>query len=175
MEDIETTLSSLPFVDSASIGTQKFSSDPDELLFFADCVYSEPDKDCILLETSPEGKLRKIILDVYYPLTLESVIAQLGKPTYYISDPVSGKDACSVYVYWPSTSVIAVLQVTPKERYCIGEKNEKINLENQIDQLIYTMIEAQQGGIPWTEDQQTTHCCSEHWRLSWDTGIPANF
>lgn len=153
VEDIQTTLSSLPFIDSASIGTQKFSSGTDELLFFADCVYSEPDKDCVLLETSPEGKLRKVILDIYYPLTVEAAIRQLGKPTYYISDPISGKDACTIHIYWPDASVSAILEVAPKERYCIGGKSEKVNLGDQIELLIYTTIEDQQGGTPWTVDQ----------------------
>lgn len=153
VEDIQSTLSSLPFIDSASIGTQKFSSDLDELLFFADCVYSEPDKDCVLLETSPGGKLRKIILVIYYPLTLESAIGQLGKPAYYISDPISGRDACTIHIYWPNSSVSAVLEAAPKERYCIGEKSEKVNLGDQIELLIYTTIESQQDGFPWTDGQ----------------------
>ena len=151
-DEIRTTLSTLPFIKSNSIREYKNS----EPLFIASCVYSNPDEDCVWIETSTDGTLSKIVLKTYYPLTLESVIERLGNPTYYISDPISGRDACQVHVYWPNASVMAILEVSPKERYCIGKNSEKINLGSQIEQLIYTRIEAQQDGIPWIEDQWTT-------------------
>jgi hypothetical protein len=155
VEDIRTTLSSLPFIDSHSIGVQSFSSDPDELLIFANCVYS-PNEDCILFETAPDGRLRKIILEIYYPLTLESAIERLGSPMYYILEPISGRDACRIFIHWPDKNVLAILEAAPREKHCNGEKTEKVNLGSQIDQLIYTDIEIQiiqQDGIPWIQDQ----------------------
>jgi hypothetical protein len=151
-EEIRTTLSSLPFINSEGIREYE-SNSSGEMSFITNCVYSSPDEDCIWIETSADGTLRQITLKIYYPLTLESAIRQLGKPSYYISDPISGKDACTIHVYWPNASISAILETAPKERYCIGEKSEKVNLGDQIKLLIYTTIEAQQDGIPWIVDQ----------------------
>jgi hypothetical protein len=153
VEDIRKALLSLPFINSDLIREYK-NNDPNEVLFVAKCVYSAPDEDCVWIETSSDGKFGKITLKIYYTLTLETAIEQLGSPVYYMLDLISGKDACRIYIHWPDANVLAVIEAAPREKYCINEKIEKIILGSQINQLIYTDIDIkviQEDSDPWIE------------------------
>lgn len=155
IEEIRTTLTSLPFIKPGSIREYK-GGNPGELLLIAQCVYLDSNDDCVWIETSSDGMLKKVGLGIHYPLALDSVIEQLGSPSYFILDVISGADICLIYIHWPDTNILAVIKATPRERYCESNNLESIILKNQIHQLIYTDIDIkliQEGSRPWVEDK----------------------
>jgi hypothetical protein len=155
IEEIRTTLTSLPFIKPGSIREFK-GGNPGELLLMAQCVYLDSNDDCVWIETSSDGMLKKVGLGIHYPLSLDSVIEQLGSPSYFILDVISGTDICLIYIHWPDTNILAVIEATPRERYCESNNLESIILKNQIHQLIYTDIDIkliQESSKPWVEDK----------------------
>ncbi len=139
VDDIRATLLQLPFVDQSTLREWNISTDGSELGFHFDCVYYNPPGSCGVLETE-NGKLRKIVMSVQYPLTLQSSIDLLGIPEYYTTGPSPTEDICIVSVYWPKKNIVAVVEESPREKHCSPTSNEPIDLDLQIISLVYMEI-----------------------------------
>ena len=141
LDDIRMTLLELPFVDASQIHEQPTGDfGPNEKLLVVRCVYSKELESCADLETSADGKLRRIILGVYYDLPLQSVIDQLGTPKYYLAYPSPNKDICILEIYWPEKNIVATVEESPRTRHCSNDKNEPIDLDLQVVSLVYIEI-----------------------------------
>jgi hypothetical protein len=92
------------------------------------------------LETSQDGKLKRIFISVQYNLTLQEVIKKLGVPKFYTTTPSINKDICLVEIYWPESNIEVSIEDSPRKRLCKNSKNEKIDLDVQIKSLIYAKI-----------------------------------
>jgi hypothetical protein len=138
--DVRSTLAKLPFVDQATF--YEYAYDTNELVFGFDCTYYHVPGGggCGVLETSQDGKLKRIFISVQYNLTLQEVIKKLGVPKFYTTTPSINKDICLVEIYWPESNIEVSIEDSPRKRLCKNSKNEKIDLDVQIKSLIYAKI-----------------------------------
>jgi len=159
LEDIRQTLPELPFVDISQTYEQLIGNlGPSQKVFDVHCTYSKEKEFCATLDTSKDGKLSKIAINVAYELTLQMVIEKLGVPKFYNVDPSPNQDVCYVEVFWPEKNIVVSFNDSPRDRLCTRAENEKMDLNSQILSLIYTDIDIQDQqkyeGLPWPEPAQ---------------------
>ncbi len=141
--DIRNTLHELSLVDQSTLF--EYSYEINEMVFGFDCVYYHVPGGggCGVLQTSPDGKLKSMVISVQYPLTLKSAIDRLGIPKYYTVDTSSTEDNCILSIYWPEKSIVVVTEENSRKKHCSENKSAPIDLDLQIVSLIYTRIDPQ--------------------------------
>lgn len=143
VEEVQSTLRELPFVDQTTLFEYKYESN--QRVFGFDCTYYHVPGGggCGVLETSIDGTLKRVVTSVQYPLSLRSVIDQIGNPEFFTANPLPNDDVCLLEIYWPEKKIITTLQGTPREKFCAKIESEEAILALQIKSLIYTEVNSQ--------------------------------
>lgn len=158
LDDIYKTLPNLPFADTTRIyegPTGEFR--PLEKRIDIPCIYSKELDACASLETTGEGILRSIFVNIDYELTLRMAIQRLGNPAYLTVAPSPNIDICTLEIYWPEDDIVAFIDENDWHKYCSREMDTTIDLDLQIVSLVYIDIGPQDQqnleSIPWSRFQ----------------------
>jgi hypothetical protein len=149
LDNAQTIVSELPFVDKSTISESKFADGGFHIDF--NCSYSVNDF-CGSLSFTSDGKLYMVYLPVMYELSIQSVIDHLGPPRNFFAIGPS-HNVCEIYIFWPERDIRLRLEGKPAGSTCKDVNNGKIDLSSQVDYLIYSEIDADliDQGIPWSD------------------------